>query len=80
VRTAAAEALGKLKSEFVQASLMNALADNAIEVQVAAGEALVRIEARKMYGQVAEAMLQVAKANGCRSIRTTRLLSCVNWL
>ena len=69
MRTAAAEALGKLKSEFVQASLMNALADNAIEVQVAAGEALVRIEAREMYGQVAEAMLQVAKANHAQDLR-----------
>jgi len=62
VRTAAAGALGALESEFVQESLADALANSAVEVQVAAGEALVQMEAREMYGRVAETMLEVAKA------------------
>jgi tetratricopeptide (TPR) repeat protein len=69
VRTAATEALANLKSELVQESLAAALADNSVEMQVAAGEALVRIKAREMYGQVAEAMLRVAKANQAQDLR-----------
>src|SRR5262249_35451274 len=63
------EALGKLKSEVIQESLADALADNAIEVQVAAGEALVQIEAQELYGRVAEAMPQIAKASHAQDLR-----------
>ena len=69
VRTAAAGALGKLKSEVVKRSMVDALADNAVEIQVAAGEALVRIEAPELSGRVAETMLQIAKADQAQDLR-----------
>lgn len=69
VRTAAAGALGELKSEVVQGSLVDALADNAVEMRVAAGGALIRLEAQELYGRVAETMLQVAKASHAQDLR-----------
>jgi tetratricopeptide (TPR) repeat protein len=69
VRTAAAGALGWFKSEVVQKSLMDALAEKAVDVQVAAGDALVRIGAQDQYGRVAEVMLQVAKADHALDLR-----------
>ena len=65
----AAEALGPVKSEFVQRSLADALTNNTVEVQVAAGEALVRMKAEELYGGVAEAMLQVAQAHHTQDLR-----------
>lgn len=100
VRSAAAEALGKLESELVHERLLTmlqtgdpvtrgntahalgflrqggiveplgeALADSAVEVRLGAGEALVRLEAREMYGRVAETMLQVARADHPQDLR-----------
>jgi tetratricopeptide (TPR) repeat protein len=69
VRTAAVGALGKLKSEVVKKSMVDALADNSLEIQVAAGEALIRAEAPELYGRVAEVMLQIVKADQAQDLR-----------
>jgi tetratricopeptide (TPR) repeat protein len=79
VRTAAGGALGKLESEFVQESLAEELADGAAEMQVAAAEALVLMEAQEMYGRVTDTMLQVAKAHQAQNLRLRagRVLSSI---
>jgi tetratricopeptide (TPR) repeat protein len=69
IRTAAAAALAKLKSDVVQRSLVDALADNAVEVQVAAGDALVRMGAEELYERIKGAMLQVAKVGQAKDLR-----------
>jgi tetratricopeptide (TPR) repeat protein len=69
IRTAASGALANLKCDVVQRSLADALADHAAAVQVAAGEALIRIEARELYGRIAEAMMQVTKSGQPQEFR-----------
>jgi tetratricopeptide (TPR) repeat protein len=49
--------------------LGDALSDNAVEVQVAAGDALAQLKAQELYGQVAERMVHVAKADQSQDLR-----------
>jgi len=69
VRHAAARALRNLKSDAVLQSLADALSDNSVEVQIAAGEALVRMQAQEHYGRVAEVMLHLIKAEEGQALR-----------
>ncbi len=69
VRNVAVELLGKLNSDAVQKSLIDALVDKTVDVQVAAGEALVKIGAQDHYERVTEVLLQVAKADHALELR-----------
>jgi tetratricopeptide (TPR) repeat protein len=78
VRKAAVEALGKLNSEFVRASLRDALSNAEVEVQLAAGEALVQLtDPKEMSVQptaqelhiVAETMLRLTNPSHSREVR-----------
>jgi tetratricopeptide (TPR) repeat protein len=69
VRNAATAALGNLRSDVVERSLADALSDNSVEVQVAAGDALVRMQAQRLYGRIAEVMLHVTRADQGRALR-----------
>jgi tetratricopeptide (TPR) repeat protein len=53
--------LGRLGSGAIQDSLANALAEDAVEVRVAAAEALVRMEARDLYGHIRQAIVEVTR-------------------
>jgi tetratricopeptide (TPR) repeat protein len=69
VSDAAARALGSLHSDAVWQSLTAALSDDSVEVQVAAAEALVRMQAEEHYGRIAEVMLHATKAGEGQALR-----------
>jgi tetratricopeptide (TPR) repeat protein len=79
IRAAAGAALAALKSDDVQRSLVDAFADRAVDVQVAAGEALVRVGSQELYERIATTMLQVAKAGQTQDLRRRagRVLSAI---
>jgi tetratricopeptide (TPR) repeat protein len=60
VRAAAVFALGGFKSELVERSLADSLADDALEVRLAAGEALVWTEREAYHKRVTEVMIEIA--------------------
>jgi tetratricopeptide (TPR) repeat protein len=69
IRANAARALGFQKQEGSFDCLADALADAAIEVQLAAGEALVHLEAHDRYGRVAETMFAIAQVSQSKDFR-----------
>lgn len=69
LRANAALALGFQKQVGSIDALFDALEDGDIEVQLAAGEALARLKVRERYGQVAEAMFQIAKSTRAKALR-----------